>query len=228
MKVKLFSVWAGERPEWYVRFALQMKRYKLVDWEILPPDGVAVPYHVQWLTSTVSKALGTPCRKGGRYATCDLRPFLGDVFKDKLVGYDWWGWCDLDIRFGDLDNMLPNLLTDDCDVVNFKAHYLSGCFVLLRNIPLTRELYKHSDHWQTILADERYYVWDESGHDILPGESFYNTMIKAGVRIKPCEELYSYDTAEDRSCNTTFKDGKIIMQREVLFHHFMSNKWPGD
>ena len=43
------------------------------------------------------------------YKLCDFRPSYGEIFKEQLVGYDYWGFCDIDLIWGDL----RKFLTDD-------------------------------------------------------------------------------------------------------------------
>ncbi len=38
------------------------------------------------------------------YKLCDYKPFWGLVYKDYLIGFDFWGYCDLDTVFGDFFN----------------------------------------------------------------------------------------------------------------------------
>ena len=36
------------------------------------------------------------------YECCDFKTVYGKIFEDYLTGYDYWGYCDMDMLFGDL------------------------------------------------------------------------------------------------------------------------------
>ncbi len=233
-KVKLLSWWHGPLPRWMDRFVAQMSRFREVDWELVmaPSTCVGQRAQVRWLNSLATSRLGTPCRKGLGDAVCDYRPTYALLFKERYEGYGWWGWCDLDLMFGDVDRLLPPLLGDGVDAVTFKRGHLSGCLTILRNVPLTTHAYLGAP-WRFILADERYHVWDESGNDWLNDLNFQGVLEANGARMSCHDELYSYDTVRE-SIKLEVRDGALFAPglngsgtREVLFCHFMSNVWPG-
>lgn len=55
------------------------------------------------------------------YKLCDFRPAFGYIFSEYLVGYDFWGHCDIDCLFGDLRKFLDKEL--ECyDVIGSYGH----------------------------------------------------------------------------------------------------------
>lgn len=231
--VKLLSAWVGPKPPWFADFQSQMHRFQSVDWELVPPPSIPadLPTQILWFNKLGTSTLGLTCGKGSHpEGICDFRPAYGEMFADRYAGYTWWGWLDLDMFLGDLDGLLPGLLRDDRDVVTFKERHLSGCLTLLRNEPRLTGLFRLSEVYLSILGDERYHVWDESGYFYYPGDNFYQLMLKHGVRVAHYPELYHYDSPPpDKPRPIDFRDGKVFdreTSREVLFHHFTSNIWP--
>lgn len=229
--VKLLSAWFGPKPPWYDRFVRQMDEFRTVAWECLPPFESTSRFgeppgwrQAKWFHKHVQRALKVPCRKWDGVegvsleAMCDLRPVYGEVFAHLYAGHEWWGWCDLDMRFGRLDELLPPLLTDDVDVLTFKPEYLSGCLTILRNVPRVTGAFRHDPNWKQVLLDPRYHCWDES-----PG--FLKTLKDAGLRVRQMPELYGY-VAPAEPHQFGVSDGKLIHCREVLFCHFMNDVWP--
>lgn len=204
-----------------------MRRIECVDWECVTPLTDS-KNQLRWLATTASKKLGISCCKGTHpQSQCDYRPAFGEIFADKYEGYDWWGWCDLDIMFGRVDELLPPLLDDSCDVLTFKDKYLSGCFTILRNTKDIRNVFR-TGHYKEILNDEYYHLWDESGRDKYPGEHFARLLEDSGYRIR--KEIFApgYDAPQEDN-RVSWIDGRLIFEmtgREVLFHHFMSDVWP--
>lgn len=50
------------------------------------------------------------------------------IFPELVEGYEWWGYCDCDLIFGDLGHFLPAPLAGDCERV-----YRHGHLTILRN-----------------------------------------------------------------------------------------------
>jgi hypothetical protein len=42
------------------------------------------------------------------YKMCDLRPFIGVIYEDVLASYDFWGFCDIDMAFGDIRSFVTD------------------------------------------------------------------------------------------------------------------------
>lgn len=236
--VKLLSAWHGPLPPYYGRFKAQMDRFGTFDWEFVTPEGTREAQDA-WLRKLATDRLQAPCRKGGPGmepdAMCDLRPFYGLLFPERYEGYEWWGWIDLDMVFGDVDRLLPPLLEGSHDVVTFKPDYLSGNFSVLRNTPEVRGMPLCSPDWREVLANPRYCGFDEAPH--LPnyqGDSFKRLLEREGVKILTRTDLYGYDSPSES--NGFSRDGKRVLATsphwegwsEVLFFHCMSDRWPDE
>jgi hypothetical protein len=153
-RIKLLTPWNTSVPEWATKFTERVRANRIIDWEL-------VPVSVADLNSLASGTLGSPCRKLTAHAQCDLRPAFGELFADRYAGYEFWGWCDLDVVLGDLDRLLPPLL-DAHDVVTADAGGVAGPFTVLRNTPELVELFR-DERWAEVLADPDYCNFDENG-----------------------------------------------------------------
>ncbi|OKZ87666.1 DUF6625 family protein [Clostridium sp. 29_15] len=71
------------------------------------------------------------------YRLSTFKPAYGDIFQDEIRGYDFWGWCDIDLIFGDL----RKFLTDDI-LTNNEKILSHGHLTLLKNNKKMNELYK--------------------------------------------------------------------------------------
>ncbi len=62
------------------------------------------------------------------YKLCDYRPAYGYIFEDKLINYDFWGHCDIDIILGNIRKFLSE------DILNaYDKIYQHGHMCLYRN-----------------------------------------------------------------------------------------------
>lgn len=64
------------------------------------------------------------------YKLCDYKPLYGEIFNDFISDYAYWGYCDLDTVFGDLDKFLKVPLEKEYDKIGNWGH-----FTLIRNTP---------------------------------------------------------------------------------------------
>lgn len=229
--IKLLTLWHGPLPPWMDRFADRVRANRLVDWELLAVTNVR---HYNLLASLVS---GVPCVKSTPYALCDLRPLFGQMFADRYAGYDWWGWCDLDVVFGDLDRLLPPLL-EKYDVISGEPYSLAGPFTILRNTPATTTLYRRGD-FQEVLSDPEYANFDEDGFAPPGGTnanpSFTRIAKASGLRLRLDDRSWA-ETQQmlasgvpSRCCE--FKGNRLVevpTGRELLLYHFTAapKQWP--
>ena len=98
-------------------------------------SGYDIPKNVQvhYLTFEGVKKLIAPhldfdfvC--GTPYKLCDYRPIFGLIFVDYLAGYDFWGFCDSDVIFGDLGKYITDDILD-----RYGKLFCKGHLQLLRN-----------------------------------------------------------------------------------------------
>lgn len=62
------------------------------------------------------------------YKLCDYRPFYGEIFKEYVNEYDFYGYCDIDVIFGDIRGFLNNI-----DLDKYYKVYNHGHFTLIKN-----------------------------------------------------------------------------------------------
>ncbi|HEO7883242.1 DUF6625 family protein, partial [Streptococcus agalactiae] len=68
------------------------------------------------------------------YKLCDFKPTYGYLFEDELLNYQYWGYCDLDIIFGDLDGFLHPILNKGFD----KIFELGHCTIIKNESRINR------------------------------------------------------------------------------------------
>ncbi len=79
----------------------------------------------------MSDRLGISFCPDNPYKLCDLRPFYGYVHKDLLETYDFWGFGDLDLLWGDIKKFCADKILDRKDVFSTHADRVSGHFALI-------------------------------------------------------------------------------------------------
>lgn len=71
------------------------------------------------------------------YKLCDYRPAYGVLFSDYLRDADFWGFCDVDLIFGRIFDVLSMEIMQDCDRVLNQGH-----LTLYRNTPEINHLFE--------------------------------------------------------------------------------------
>ena len=77
------------------------------------------------------------------YKLCDYKPVWGLAFREYLEGYDFWGYCDLDMIFGDIRAFLPDSILEKHDKI-----YKLGHLTYYRNTDENNSRYQ-LDNWIT-------------------------------------------------------------------------------
>ena len=69
------------------------------------------------------------------YKLCDFRPAYGDIFEEIVKDYDYWGYCDIDLIFGDIRHFISDELLNNYEKINLHGHL---------------SIYKNSDKMKTL------------------------------------------------------------------------------
>jgi hypothetical protein len=162
--------WYGPWPYWMGYFLQSCRMNPTFDWIIftdnpVPPDlpgNVAIHnFTHQELTEKASSRLDCNVNIAHPYKWVDLKPAYGLIFSDFLTGYDYWGYSDIDLVYGDIGHFLPDSLISGYDVISPSADFIPGHFCLLRNTEGIRQLFKKCSGWQQVFASPEGYFFDE-------------------------------------------------------------------
>lgn len=104
-------------------------------------EGGTVNLHVYRTTlerevRRAEEALGEKVSITGAYKFCDLRPFFGRIYQDFVQGYDFWGYCDVDLVLG----RVRRFLTDDI-LRKYDRFYEWGHLSIFRNNERINHIY---------------------------------------------------------------------------------------
>jgi len=161
----------GKWPEWILLYLHSCAENKEIDFIFITdcskPDIEAANIHYICLTydeycKDVSSKLAIDFSPKSPYKLCDLRPFLGIVHKELLNGYDFWGYGDVDIIWGNIKKFYTDDLLSKYDVFSTHNDRLSGHLTIIRNIPKYTQLCLSIPDWQKKLCSDVHYALDES------------------------------------------------------------------
>lgn len=158
------------------------------------------------------------------YKLCDYKPVYGNALKKWIGGYDFWGYCDLDMLLGDLrvffsDEILSK--TDRC--------FANGHISLWRNNDKLNSIYKYEEGSKGISYKEVYSSPDSFYFDEQKG--VYSKSILNGVRftnfpMRDPMEGEPYFVSGGTKFVVYWQDGKLYSvsetkeREEICYAHF--------
>ena len=99
-----------------------------VDEKRLPKNVALKRTTFEALKRSIDRILGMETALPTPYKLCDFRPAYGIIFAEELAGFDFWGYCDMDMIFGDIRSFLTT------DILQaYKKVLIHGHLSLYRN-----------------------------------------------------------------------------------------------
>jgi hypothetical protein len=238
----------GKYP-WFFSYFLHSCRYNpTVDFLLftdnndpkldLPANVKIIPYSMEQFKTDTAKALGFEIAVESGYKLCDFRPAYGKIFSDYIKDYDFWGYCDIDVIFGNIRAFMTDELLNEYDVISARHDYLTGCFSLFRNTPAMRDLFKQSKDYRKVFTDARNYIFDETNFAFEAfAEGLHYSQIKTEVesmthvvrRLQEENKLKAYfefQIVEGFAGNMRWKEGTLIYRKqfEAMLYHLVRFK----
>ncbi len=173
MKVAQIIPYFGKWPEWIDLYFYSCHKNPMVDF-IIYTD---CPIHSLWkdyknvkfipisfahYCQLVSARLGIDYSISNAYKLTDLKPFLGKVHEEELKGYDFWGFGDLDLVYGDLSMLVNDDILKRYELITTHNYHIAGHFTLCKNNEYYRTLCLKIKDWETRLISDTHYGFDEA------------------------------------------------------------------
>ncbi len=96
------------------------------------------------------------------YKLTDLKPFIGYIHQEELRKYDFWGFGDLDLVYGDLSMIVNDKILERYELVTTHNYHIAGHFTICKNNEYWRTLCFKIKNWQKLLTDKQHYSLDEN------------------------------------------------------------------
>lgn len=197
--------------------------------------------------NNVSNRLGLAFHPQHAYKLCDLKPFYGFIHEDILKQYDFWGYGDNDLVYGNLEVLTSDNMLNLYDVITTMSERIAGHFAIFRNNEKYRTLGFKCPQWKEHLLLNEHVGFDESDwvRLVLPEKriltaiykSLFKPFMSYGKWVEMTYRLYSnkWNRKFTKEMFTTpipkdgdvwtydNKTGKIIAPdgRELPYLHFL-------
>jgi len=249
MKRIIFIIpYIGNYP-WYFPYFLKSASYNpSIDFKILSdaaipshvkPDNIElIPYSLQQFNQDATKALGFNINVEKGYKLCDFKPAYGYIFSELVKGYNFWGYCDVDVIFGNIRSFMTEELLNEYDVISARHDYLTGCFALYRNNQTMRELFKQSKDYQKVFTQPRNFFFDETNFAFDEFEaglhySQIHTEVESMTHLvrrlqgeNKIKAYFEFQIIEGFGGNMLWDKGTLIYRKEfeILLYHLVRFK----
>lgn len=173
MKSIIFIVpYYGTFPSWFQLWLNSCRQNPTIDWMVitdiltekysLPPNVKIVNYSFEELSRYIQqKYSDLKIELSSPYKLCDFRPAYGEIFCEYIVNYDYWGYCDVDLIWGNI----RSFLTDDLLSKNYDKLFSLGHCTLYRNLPENNQTYRsiipNIINYRQVFSSPKHFAFDE-------------------------------------------------------------------
>lgn len=161
----------GKWPVWFEAHLLSIAHNPTIDWLFVtdcevpqnhPANVRFVPSTLETLNSEVNNILEMEVPLSAR-KLCDIRPAYGVIFQEYISGYDFWGFCDVDIIWGNIRKYITPDLLDKYDIISSLENMISGHFTIFKNGVSNYFLYKQNEDYKMVFSQSKHFRFDEIG-----------------------------------------------------------------
>lgn len=169
-KIIIVIPYFGAWPFWMRIFLASCARNPDIHWlllgdcgepENLPQNVIFKPVSFVDYKRRVAESLGITFDPDSAYKLCDIKPMLGKIHAEEISSYDFWGFGDLDLVYGDLRKIYTEEILAAYDLISNHATRVSGHLCLIRNTEHMREIFKKVPHWQDRIENPEHVAFDE-------------------------------------------------------------------
>lgn len=165
MKVVVVTVYIGPLPANMPLWLASCEKNANITWQLVTdqdnidnvPNNVRIKkISLKELNKIFSKEVGFPVSLDYPYKLCDFKPLFFSLIDDLSI-FDYWGFCDLDVIFGDISHLSDFFGKNDMILSD-------GHLRFIRNTEYNNNLYREINspkNWSDILTDPNIFGMDE-------------------------------------------------------------------
>lgn len=244
MKTILIIPYFGMLPKWFDLWLLSCEYNKNFEWLIITndktkytlPSNVEIIYmELEDLKEMFEDKLKMKISLEKPYKVCDFRPAFGFLFEDYIKDYDYWGYTDLDVIYGDIDNFI-NL----DELKEYKKILNRGHFSLYLNEEKINQLFRYeygNISFKKVFTSPESYIFDEWNgiYKIFKanGITQYHKEIIADINpnVVRFETTYGINRKKQAfiwdkgKIYRIYDDNGVIKRQEYAYIHFQKRKF---
>lgn len=187
------------------------------------------------LKSIISSKIGSVISLENPYKLCDFKVAYGIIFSDYIKNYDFWGYGDIDLVYGDIRNFITEKILEKYDFISGWGH-----FTLCRNNSYCNNFYKIKiegfQYYEDVFRNPKNFAFDEYLHKglsdkwvFLHKDKVYQTVDFDDIRVP--HNRYDFESIGKGLKNLIFEysnkklyrmylDNNKVRKEESLYVHF--------
>lgn len=180
-KIKYIVPYFGKLPQNFQLWLLSCSKNPTINWLVFTNDKTEFDYpkNVEVVYCTfedikerIQQIYEFKIVLDRPWKLCDYKVAYGEIFAPELVGFDFWGYCDIDLMFGNIRNFITDEILDKYEKIGFQGHS-----TLYKNVPDVNQRYRSKfeqlPNYIEIFTNSKGYCFDEN----IIGEIYDNLKI---------------------------------------------------
>jgi len=136
-KILLIVLYFGKLPTYFPLWLKSVKMNSTIDFLLVTddntkynyPENVKVVYkNFSEIKNKIQSIFEFKTKLNTPYKLCDYKPFYNLIFEEEVKDYDFWGFCDIDLIFGNIRKFITDKILNNYDKI-----YTRGHMTILRN-----------------------------------------------------------------------------------------------
>lgn len=200
----------------------------------IPNNCRFIPFGQEDFNRLASQKLGKNVVIRSGYKLIDYKGVLGHIFEDYTKEYEFWGFGDIDILYGNLAHWLTPEVLSNYDVFSFiRSRPMIGPLTILRNNDSTTKLYKEiPDYERLLLHDKVEYICEwhhHKGHNFHDGlqKKVEEGSLRSWVVEKPSPYLVNHGCASWGGCTPELPKDTLLQWTDgkLMAHSTLPKGW---
>lgn len=171
-KIAIIIPYFGKFPDWIDLYLFSCSKNPFVDFLFFTDCEIPSKtysntffynYNYKEYCERISQTLNVKFYPKNAYKLCDVRPFYGILHKKELEDYEYWGYGDIDLIYGNLALLLNEKNLGKYELITTHADRIAGHFTVIKKDGNFSTLCYKIENWKSKLEDERGLGVDE--HD---------------------------------------------------------------
>lgn len=180
-KVAIIIPYFGRFPEWFDLYLYSCSKNPFIDFLFYTdcelPARVYENTKFKRITfedycNCVSHALNIDFCPKSAYKLCDCKPFYGLIHKEDIQNYEYWGFGDCDLVYGDLSIFINEEVLRRYDFITTHGYCVAGHFTIMRNKSKYTSRCLDIPQWQLMLSKPEHCNLDENAYSFAVRPSF--------------------------------------------------------
>ena len=223
-KCVLLLPYFGKFNNYFPLFLKSCEANSMYEWIIFTDckNTYDYPQNVHVIYTTLTEIKNIAERKFGfsvsmetPYKLCDYKPSYGFLFEEYIKDYEYWGHCDCDLIFGNLDEILTPLLEKGYDKI-FAAGHLTIYKNNVENNRLFMKDYKGESFYKEAFKTDKIYAFDEDciGDINLNRKNIHTIFLNQKTKIYSKDLSMNASTTSGKFVNEYYDDERRIFIKE--------------